>query len=528
MESQLTNLEAMLWVFLRDKFGQEWEEMKATPTVEIDMEPKSVANIEIVHVLEENKSVVASDSQFAEDLDNQEENSMVIDDEVPWLGNSYPSCPMLFSFFEAGCYGTKFVLEDEFSYNSKFYTGCKPSYENRSLEWFGDKFKTWKSDRKNYVFDPGDFSTDDDAYKVFDETHDDYRKFVKESIGVVTLFLSWNYFLLKPSWKDVLTFAVDGVAKVKPSELATLICWELSQICRDVGLPKNFLNILVGLEPDAGFYLAWPPHVDKIVSTGKLLCVNKISITAARLVKLIPLEVSGRNPIVVYEVIDLDKAAKWVLCCCCWINGHVYGASFHPILHDSIEGGIFYRLVKWNKLLHELNTNYNGWVLLWKNVISWEVYISIYMDHTHSINQVHVYLDKLDHDKRFLKLRAVKNWAKKLQEFILPLPQCAFDSIVMSLMAKAMLPQEAGNSYDRRFGYDYDSNGFLIEKIVEDFNNEFLGSSFLYQMEEQDHSLSVMGGVYKVGPIMAQVWPMWKLGAKENKKNSFGQRKGVE
>ncbi|KAF7821953.1 pentatricopeptide repeat-containing protein [Senna tora] len=38
---------------------------------------------------------------------------------------------------------------------------------------------------------------------------------------------------------------------------------------------------------------------------------------------------------------------------------------------------------------------------------------------------------------------------------------------------------------------------------------------------------NVMGGVYKVGPIMAQVWPMWKLGAKENKKNSFGQRKAI-
>ncbi|KAF7821926.1 betaine aldehyde dehydrogenase 1, chloroplastic isoform X2 [Senna tora] len=79
------------------------------------------------------------------------------------------------------------------------------------------------------------------------------KEIVKEFNGV----LPWNYSLSMSSRKDFLTLVVDGAAKIKQSELASLTCWELGLICREVGLPKKVLNILIGLGPEAGFYLAW-------------------------------------------------------------------------------------------------------------------------------------------------------------------------------------------------------------------------------------------------------------------------------
>ncbi|KAF7801893.1 uncharacterized protein G2W53_041004 [Senna tora] len=49
------------------------------------------------------------------------------------------------------------------------------------------------SDRKNYVFDPGDFSIDDDTCKMLDEMYNNYRELVKESNGVTALTSSWDY-----------------------------------------------------------------------------------------------------------------------------------------------------------------------------------------------------------------------------------------------------------------------------------------------------------------------------------------------
>ncbi|KAF7824401.1 mediator of RNA polymerase II transcription subunit 33A isoform X1 [Senna tora] len=118
--------------------------------------------------------------------------------------------------FEAGCDGNKFVIEDEFGDNDELYTECKSDYEISSLDLFGEKFKIWKSDRKNYVFDPGDFSIDDDVCKVFDEMHN-YRKLVKEFIETFALITLWYYLLSVTRW-DAPTWVVSGTAIIKPSE----------------------------------------------------------------------------------------------------------------------------------------------------------------------------------------------------------------------------------------------------------------------------------------------------------------------
>ncbi|KAF9604336.1 hypothetical protein IFM89_005917 [Coptis chinensis] len=100
---------------------------------------------------------------------------------------------------------------------------------------------------------------------------------LKEPIGVVGLITPWNYPLLMATWKVAPALAAGCAAILKPSELSSLTCLELADVCREVGLPPGVLNILTGLGPDAGAPLASHPHMDKIAFTGSTATGSRIA-----------------------------------------------------------------------------------------------------------------------------------------------------------------------------------------------------------------------------------------------------------
>ncbi|XP_061360282.1 aminoaldehyde dehydrogenase 2, peroxisomal isoform X2 [Gastrolobium bilobum] len=179
---------------------------------------------------------------------------------------------------------------------------------------------------------------------------DTFRSYVlKEPIGVVGLITPWNYPMLMATWKVAPALAAGCAAILKPSELASVTCLELGEICREVGLPPGVLNILTGLGPEAGAPLASHPDVDKIAFTGSSVTGSKIMTAAAQLLKPVSLELGGKSPIIVFEDVDLDKAAEWTIFGCFWTNGQICSATSRLIVHESIATEFLNRLVKWVK-----------------------------------------------------------------------------------------------------------------------------------------------------------------------------------
>ncbi|KAJ1439010.1 Aldehyde/histidinol dehydrogenase [Sesbania bispinosa] len=177
-----------------------------------------------------------------------------------------------------------------------------------------------------------------------------FRSYVlKEPIGVVGLITPWNYPLLMATWKVAPALAAGCAAILKPSELASVTCLELGEICKEVGLPPGVLNILSGLGPEAGAPLASHPDVDKIAFTGSSATGSKIMTAAAQLVKPVSLELGGKSPIIVFEDVDLDKAAEWTIFGCFWTNGQICSATSRLIVHESIATEFLDRIVKWIK-----------------------------------------------------------------------------------------------------------------------------------------------------------------------------------
>ncbi|XP_010272080.1 PREDICTED: betaine aldehyde dehydrogenase 1, chloroplastic-like [Nelumbo nucifera] len=172
---------------------------------------------------------------------------------------------------------------------------------------------------------------------------------LKEPIGVVGLITPWNYPLLMATWKVAPALAAGCAAILKPSELASVTCLELAEVCREVGLPAGVLNIVTGLGVEAGAPLASHPDVNKVAFTGSSATGSKIMTAAAQVVKPITLELGGKSPIIVFEDVDIEKAVEWTLFGCFWTNGQICSATSRLILHESIAKAFLERLVKWTK-----------------------------------------------------------------------------------------------------------------------------------------------------------------------------------
>ncbi|KAH9608165.1 hypothetical protein KSS87_014380 [Heliosperma pusillum] len=167
---------------------------------------------------------------------------------------------------------------------------------------------------------------------------------------VTDIFIaSRNYPLLMATWKVGPALAAGCTAVLKPSELASVTCLELAEVCREMGLPPGVLNILTGLGPDAGAPIASHPGVDKVAFTGSTATGSKIMSSAAQLVKPVTLELGGKSPLVVFDDVDLDQAAEWTAFGCFWTNGQICSATSRLILHENIAADFLDRLVKWVK-----------------------------------------------------------------------------------------------------------------------------------------------------------------------------------
>ncbi|XP_030954070.1 betaine aldehyde dehydrogenase 1, chloroplastic-like [Quercus lobata] len=172
---------------------------------------------------------------------------------------------------------------------------------------------------------------------------------LKEPIGVIALITPWNYPLLMAAWKIAPALAAGCTAILKPSELASVTCLELAEICRQVDIPPGVLNIVTGLGSEAGAPLASHPHVDKIAFTGSTATGIKVMTAAAQTVKPISLELGGKSPIIVFEDGDLNNAAEWTIYSCFKTNGQICSATSRLIVHESIAADFLVKLIDWSK-----------------------------------------------------------------------------------------------------------------------------------------------------------------------------------
>lgn len=139
----------------------------------------------------------------------------------------------------------------------------------------------------------------------------------REPFGVIGAVTPWNYpFLIAMDVVAAALFTGNGVV-LKPSELTPLTGLEIDDLCREAGLPDHLVEVVVG-DATTGEQLV-RAGVDKVVFTGSSRTGRKVMAAAADSLTPVALELGGKDPAIVLEDADLDRA----------VQGIVYGGFFN-------------------------------------------------------------------------------------------------------------------------------------------------------------------------------------------------------
>src|SRR5687768_17567601 len=91
---------------------------------------------------------------------------------------------------------------------------------------------------------------------------------VREPVGVVACITPWNYPLLQVVAKVAGALGAGCTLVLKPSEVAPLSAFMLTEIIHEVGLPRGVFNLVSGDGPTVGEALVAHPKVDMVSFTG--------------------------------------------------------------------------------------------------------------------------------------------------------------------------------------------------------------------------------------------------------------------
>jgi aminomuconate-semialdehyde/2-hydroxymuconate-6-semialdehyde dehydrogenase len=131
---------------------------------------------------------------------------------------------------------------------------------------------------------------------------------LRRPIGVVGCISPWNLPLYLFTWKIAPALAAGNCVVAKPSEVTPYTAYLFSKLCIEAGLPAGVLNIVHGLGQKAGQAIVEHPKVKAISFTGGTATGAHIARVAAPMFKKLSLELGGKNPNIIFEDADLEKA----------------------------------------------------------------------------------------------------------------------------------------------------------------------------------------------------------------------------
>lgn len=133
---------------------------------------------------------------------------------------------------------------------------------------------------------------------------------LREPIGVCGCISPWNLPLYLFSWKIAPALAAGNTVVAKPSEVTPYTAYLLSELCIEAGLPKGVLNIVHGLGHKVGAAITEHVDIPVISFTGGTVTGKQIISTAGPMFKKLSLELGGKNPNIIFDDCDFDKALK--------------------------------------------------------------------------------------------------------------------------------------------------------------------------------------------------------------------------
>ncbi len=129
-------------------------------------------------------------------------------------------------------------------------------------------------------------------------------------IGVVGILSSFNHPLMIASKSLAPALATGNSVVLKPSEQTPLTALHIGRLALEAGIPPGVLNVVPGLGPTAGMRLVEHPDVAKVVFTGGTEIGRTVAVAAASRFAKATVELGGKTPVLVFDDIDPEVAAR--------------------------------------------------------------------------------------------------------------------------------------------------------------------------------------------------------------------------
>lgn len=134
---------------------------------------------------------------------------------------------------------------------------------------------------------------------------------IREPIGVAALIIAANTPIANTAWKAFPALICGNAAVLKAAEDTPATSWAFGILARAAGVPDGVLNIVHGFGDEAGRPLVADNRVDVISFTGSSAVGLEIAQVAAQRLARVSLELGGKNPLIVCDDADVERAVRW-------------------------------------------------------------------------------------------------------------------------------------------------------------------------------------------------------------------------
>ncbi|MEJ7788131.1 MAG: aldehyde dehydrogenase family protein [Solirubrobacteraceae bacterium] len=159
---------------------------------------------------------------------------------------------------------------------------------------------------------------------------------VRQPIGVAGLIIAANTPIANVAWKAFPALICGNGAVLKAAEDAPETALAVARLAAEAGLPAGVLNVVHGFGDEAGQPLVEHPDVGVVSFTGSTAVGRTIARVAGERLAKVCLELGGKNPLVVCDDADLERAAD-AAALSAWSNaGQRCAAGSRLIVFDAV------------------------------------------------------------------------------------------------------------------------------------------------------------------------------------------------
>ena len=177
-----------------------------------------------------------------------------------------------------------------------------------------------------------------DGLSLPDTDHINYT--LRQPIGPVGVITPWNTPFMLSTWKIAPALAAGCTVVHKPAEWsplsATLLTEIMDGVIRKHGLPAGVVNVVHGVGETAGKALTEHPLIKAVGFVGDSKTGSLIMAQGAPTLKRVHFELGGKNPVIVFDDADLDRALDAALFMIYSLNGERCTSSSRALVQRSI------------------------------------------------------------------------------------------------------------------------------------------------------------------------------------------------